>query len=89
MLWSTSPTGRSRRGKGIDKDIAKKPVKRRRSKVFRGYNKTIEPSEHTYNSKSPKNTKNSGCYLDKLAAQREKGFTMHSYLQSSVDVAND
>ena len=66
MLFATSPTGRSRRGKSNQLDIAKQPPKRRKSKIFRGYNKTIEPAESTFNSKSPKNRKQ-GLFLDKLA----------------------
>lgn len=51
MLWSTSPTGRKNRGESMKKDIAKIPIVRRKSKIFRGYNKTIVPPDQTYSSK--------------------------------------
>lgn len=54
MLFATSPTNRVRRGKSNALDIAKQPPKRRKSRIFRGYNKTIEPCENTFSSKSPR-----------------------------------
>ena len=42
MLWSTSPTNRKIRGEASKKDIAKMPIVKKKSKIFRGYNKTIE-----------------------------------------------
>lgn len=51
MLWSTSPTNRSGRGEALKKDIATMPTKRRPSRLFKGYTKTIEPSDTIYNSK--------------------------------------
>ena len=51
MLWSTSPTGRKNRGIATKKDIAHMPVQKKKSKIFRGYNKTIVPPEQTFSSK--------------------------------------
>ena len=51
MLWSTSPTGRRDRGQATKKDIANLPVPKKKSNVFRGYNKTIVPPDTTFSSK--------------------------------------
>lgn len=51
MLWSTSPTNRMKRGESIKKDVAHAPVVRKRSKIFRGYNKTIDPPSTYFASK--------------------------------------
>ena len=88
MLWSTSPTGRVKRGKADLKDIAKMPIKRRVSKVFNGYAKTIEPATFTYASKSPTNKKE-GRYQNKLAQHRERSLLQASLLQSSFDNMNE
>ena len=51
MLFATSPTNKMKRGLSDSKDIAKMPVLRKKSKVFRAYNKTIEPSSIIFDSK--------------------------------------
>ena len=88
MLWSTSPTNRNKRGEAAKKDVAKMPPTRRKSKIFRGYNKTIEPSETIYQSKVFTEAKQ-GRYMADLAAKREKSLMMTSLMQSSVDMQSD
>ena len=53
MLWSTSPTNRTKRGESMKKDIAVLPTVRRKSKIFRGYNKTMEPAAYVFAAKAP------------------------------------
>lgn len=65
MLWSTSPTKQVTRGESMKKDIAKMPVVRRKSKIFRGYNKSMEPAEVQFSSKAHTDAKK-GRYLADL-----------------------
>ncbi len=57
MLFATSPTNKAKRGVSESKDIAKMPTLRKKSKVFRAYNKTIEPSTIIFDSKNFTETK--------------------------------
>ena len=66
MLWSTSPSNRLKRGASLKKDIAKQPVKRKRSKIFTGYSKTIEAAGQTFQSKA-QNEPKKGRYIPDLA----------------------
>ena len=52
MLWSTSPTNRMGRGEASKKDIAKMPVVRKKSKIFRGYSKPVAPAHLTFSAKA-------------------------------------
>ena len=76
MLWSTSPTNRSGRGEAAKKDIAKMPTQRRPSRIFKGYSKTIEPSDTIYNSKPALDVKK-GHYIPDLARQRDRSLMVH------------
>jgi len=49
----------------MKKDIAKMPVVRRKSKIFRGYNKSMEPAEVQFSSKAHTDAKK-GRYLADL-----------------------
>lgn len=49
----------------MKKDIATMPIVRRKSKIFKGYNKSMEPSEHQFNSKAHTDAKK-GRYLADL-----------------------
>ena len=64
MLWSTSPTGRNGRGEASKKDIAKMPIVRKRSKIFRGYSKSVLPAETTYQAKAHTDKKQGRYLLD-------------------------
>lgn len=70
MLWSTSPTNRLKRGASLKKDIALAPMIRRKSKVFRGYTKTIEPPKRFFQAKSPISPKK-GRYVAELRSTLE------------------
>jgi len=88
MLFATSPTRKTQRGKSDAKDIAKMPTVRRKSKIFRAYNKTIEPSDQIYDSKMFTESKK-GRFMGELAQHRERSLMMTSLLQSSIDMVSD
>ena len=88
MLFATSPTRKTNRGKSDAKDIAKMPTVRRKSKIFRAYNKTIEPSDQIFDSKMFTESKK-GRYMGDLAQHRERSLMMTSLLQSSIDMVSD
>ena len=88
MLWSTSPSNRKVRGEASKKDIARLPVVKKKSKIFRGYNKTIEPSERLYNAKQHTEAKK-GRYVPQFAQLREKSLMMQSLMQSSVAISDE
>jgi len=91
MLWSTSPKNRLRRGESIKKDIARMPVARKKSRIFKGYSKEMEPPASYFAAKQHTESKK-GRYVADLFHQREKASLMmhnNSFLQSSIDQVSD
>ena len=84
MLWSTSPTNRFKRGESLKKDVALAPVIRRKSKIFKGYTRTIEPPSTYFTSKSHTEAKK-GRYVVDLRRQLDKSIMLqtNSNLQQS------
>ena len=84
MLWSTSPKNRVNRGQSLKKDIARKPAVRKKSKIFQGYSKTIEPPTSYFSSKAVLEPKKGRYVADLFQLKERTSFNQTSLMQSSL-----